>query len=362
MIFDLASRWFLLLFLLLPVLWWRWLDPRYRTTVRFSSVATLQGIRPTWAVAARWVLPALRTLTVTVLILAMIRPQKPNEQTRIFSEGIAIELLVDRSGSMQAMDFKLDGKSVDRLTVVKKVVRDFVRGDDRLEGRPDDLIGLIAYGTYADSRCPLTLDHDYLIEAMDKTEIALNREEGQTAIGDAVALGVERLQSLDRQRRQARLNPVKSRVMVLLTDGESNAGVIEPLKAAEVAATYGIRVYTIGVGTEGMAPFPMIDAFGRRRLVQQPVSIDEETLRKIADTTRGQYFRANDTESLRNVYAEIDKLEKTRTEEKRYLQTTELATTTVKLGPVTVPPLLLCAFVLLAMEIVLASTRFRRLP
>ena len=150
--------------------------------------------------------------------------------------------------------------------------------------------------------------------------------------------------------------------MILLTDGDSNAGIIEPLKAAEMAATYGIKVYTVGVGTNGMAPFKGVDAFGREVLVSRPVTMDEETLRKIADKTGGKYFRATDTDSLASVYAEIDKLEKTKTEEKRYYQTTEWATSAVKLGGVTWPPLLLIVLALLAAEVVLANTVFRRLP
>jgi Ca-activated chloride channel family protein len=362
MIFDATSRWLLLLLLVLPLLGWRWLDRRRQTSMRFSSIRPLEGLGTTATMRARWLLPVLRAAAIAVLIVALARPQKPDEQTRISSEGIAVQLLVDRSGSMRAMDFRLDGKPVDRLTAVRKVVREFVMGEGKLKGRPDDLIGLIVYGTYADNKCPLTLDHGYLIETLNKTQIADTNEEGQTAIGDAIALGVDHLQALERLRSRGQLARIKSRIMILLTDGESNAGLIDPLKAAELAASYRIKIYTIGAGTNGMAPFKAMDPFGREVFVSQPVTIDEETLRKIADKTGGKYFRANDTDSLGRVYEEIDKLEKTRTEEKRYYQTTEWATSAVKLGSATLPPLLLVVFGLLAVEMVLGHTWLRRLP
>lgn len=377
MIFHPLAKWLLLLLLVIPVIWWRWRDRRLRTSVRFSSVRPLEHLGKTWAMRARWLLPALRTAAIAVLIVALARPQKPDEQTQVYSEGIAIQLLVDRSGSMQAMDFRLDGKPVDRLVAVRKVVKDFVLGQGKLKGRPNDLIGLIAYGTYADSKCPLTLDHGYLIESLNKTEIATTNDEASTAIGDAIALGVDHLQALERQRSLGGqisgtgglgtlgggAGPkIKSKIIILLTDGESNAGVIEPLKAAEMAATYGIKVYTIGVGTNGMAPFKATDAFGQEILIPQHVSMDAATLQKIADKTGGKYFPANNTDSLENVYAEIDKLEKTKTEEKRYFQTTEWATSAVQWGSVRWPPLLLVVFGLLSAEVILANTWLRRIP
>jgi len=362
MIFDPTSKWLLVLLLVIPLIGWWWRDRKRLTSVRFSSVRPLEHLGTTWTMRARRVLPGLRIAAIALLMVALARPQKPDEQSRIFSEGIAVQLLVDRSGSMQAMDFRLDGSPVDRLTAVRKVVRDFVLGEGDLEGRPDDLIGLIVYGTFPDSKCPLTLDHGHLIQALDKTEIAARNEEGQTAIGDAIALGVDHLQGLERQRSRGQLQKIKSKIMILLTDGESNAGIIDPLKAAELAATYGIKIYTIGAGTNGMAPFKAMNAFGQEVLISRPVSMDEETLRKIADKTGGKYFRATDTDSLAKVYREIDQLEKSKTEEKRYFETTEWATSSVKLGPVTLPPLMLCVFGLLATEMVLGSTILRRLP
>ena len=359
---TLHSAWFLLLLAFVPVIWWRYLSQRYRSTVRFSSTAALRSLDRTWKTRMRLVLPVLRTLAVVLLVVALARPRKGNEQTRVFSEGVAIQMLVDRSGSMQAMDFHLDGQRVNRLAAVKKVVQSFVLGDDGLPGRPDDLIGMITFARFADSKCPLTLDHGYLVETLQKTEIVTQRTEDGTAIGDAIALGVEHLRALERQRRLRGAERIKSKIMILLTDGENNAGDITPLKAAELAKTFDIKIYTIGAGTEGIVPMRDINMFGQPVLRRVSAHIDEETLRRIAATTDGKYFRATDTDSLRQVYAEIDKLEKTKTEEKRYLQYKELATESVEAGRIRLPPLLLGVFVLLAVEMVLANMAFRQVP
>ena len=362
-LFHPNARWALLLLVLLPVLWWRVFMRRQVNAVWFSNVGPLQGLHAGWRSRLRWLLPILRTAALILLIVAVARPRKGNEQTRLPTEGIAIGLLVDRSGSMQAMDFTIDGKRVNRLAAVQNVVRSFVLGDKELKGRPDDLIGLIVFGTYADSKCPLTLDHAYLIDALNHSEVARTEAEGQTAIGDAIALGVEQLRNLDRSRQLHLGHPIRSRVLILLTDGQSNAGDIDPLKAAELAHSQGIKVYTIGAGTQGLAEVPDVDVFtGRTVMRQVQVSIDEETLRKIADVTGGRYYRATDTDSLRKVYADIDKLEKTRTVERRYLQYREIATEWTHWGRLNLPPLLLVVFVLLAAELVLGHTWLRRLP
>jgi Ca-activated chloride channel family protein len=356
----------LALLVVVPLIWWRWLRRSQHAAMRFSSVDHLQRQGRTWRVRARHTIPLLRTLAVVLLVLCLARPQKGNEQTRISSKGIAIQLIVDRSSSMRALDFTLDGQRANRLAAVKRVVHDFVVGDgDELEGRPDDLIGMIVFAGYADSRCPLTLDHGYLRETLERTEIVQpeeGRDEDGTAIGDAIALGVEKLRDLDRRRNLRDAGKVKSKIMVLLTDGRNNRGDVSPAKAAEIAAAFGIKIYTIGAGTKGLAPMPGVDLFGRETLFPVEVSIDEDTLRTVADVTGGQYFRATDTKSLREIYAEIDKLEKSKTEEKRYMQYSELATRALSLGPVTLPPLLLVVLGLLACEAILANTLFRKIP
>jgi Ca-activated chloride channel family protein len=365
MTFHEGSPWFLLLLVLVPLIWWRPLSKSRRPALLFSSIQPITRLASTWAVSARHVVPLLRTMAVVLLVVCLARPQKGNEETRIFAEGVAIQMLVDRSGSMQAMDFHVEGKPVDRLTAIKKVAREFVLGQegrDELAGRPDDLIGLIVFGTYADSLCPLTLDHDHLLKTLDAAQIATTNEEAATAIGDAVALGVERLRLLEQKRDMDDARTIKSKIVILLTDGENTAGDFEPLQAAEMAAAFDIKVYTIGVGTRGMAPTPSTDVFGRKVMRPMPVNIDEDTLREIAKATGGQYFRATDTKSLEEIYATINELEKTEIEERRYMQYKELATAGVEAGFLTLPPLLLIVLVFLALEIVLDNTRFRRIP
>lgn len=355
--------WALLLLPLAALVWARRvIRPRY-TAVRFSSTEPLMAAGRTWAVRAQALPVLLRTLAVLLLILCLAQPRKGNQQTRIKAEGIAIQLVVDRSGSMRALDLSLRGRRTDRLAAVKTVVKDFVGGGEGLRGRDDDLIGAIVFARDADSISPLTLDHAYLLDALDKTELAKNQNEDGTAIGDGLALAVERLKTLEQQRGLRNEQKIKSKVIILLTDGENNAGDVEPLKAAEIAAAFGIKVYTIGAGTRGMAEVVVTDPFsGREVLRQMPVSIDEDTLRKIADLTKGKYFRATDADSLKRIYATIDTLEKTRTEERRFMDYKELATEWVRLGAVTMPPLLLIAFVLLGIEVLLANTWLRRIP
>lgn len=341
---------------------WRWYRARSRTAIAYSSVELLSVMPTTWAVRARIVLPLLRTLAILLLVLCVARPRKGNELSRVTTEGIAIELVVDRSGSMRAMDFQGDNGRVNRLDAVKTVATEFITGGGKLGGRPDDMIGLIVFAGFADAQCPLTLDHAYLAEVISKVEPAANRTEDGTAIGDALALGVEHLRTLDESRRTTKQQAIKSRVMILLTDGVNTAGDIEPAQAAEMAAAFGIKVYTIGAGTRGFAPMPGQDIFGNTVMQNVPVQIDEDTLTRIAEMTGGRYFRATDTDSLVEIYGQIDKLEKTRTEEKRYMQYKEPAIERVKIAGITLPPLLLVALCLIAIELLLAHTRLRKLP
>jgi Ca-activated chloride channel homolog len=358
--------WMLLLCVLVVPIWWRWFARGAHGAIRFSSVNWFRRRGGGLRVRLRVLLPLFRTLAVLLLAVCLARPQEPNQETRIFSEGIAIMMLVDRSSSMLAMDFSVNGEPVDRLTAVKKVFEEFVVGDgDELEGRPDDLVGMITFAGFADSKCPLTLDHGFLLEALKQTEIVSaseGREEDGTAIGDAIALGVERLEDMDRRRRLDPTRKIKSKIMILLTDGESNRGEIEPLKAAELAANRGIKVYTIGAGTTGRAYVRVKNRFGGESLQSMRVSIDEDTLRAIAETTGGRYRRATDTDSLREIYAEIDELERTETEEKRYFQYAEFATEWIRLGGVTIPPLLGVVLLLVVCEVVLMNTVLRKVP
>lgn len=305
---------FLLLALLVPFAFW--LANRRPSVLRYSSLripdSAPKSIKSRFAI-----LPAvLMSLALLLFSVAMAGPRTPDAETKVSRDGIAIMMVIDHSSSMQARDLVKDDYSVDRLSVVKDVFRQFVLGGDGApgDGRPDDAVGLIAFAGYADSLCPLTLDHGNLTTVVDDLEIVSTRQDDGTAIGDGLALAVERL----------RRSKAKSKVAILLTDGVSNAGAIDPKQAAEVADATGVKVYCIGAGTQGSAPFPSVNPFsGRRELRLMDVEIDEKTLQMIADKTNGKYFRATDREALAAIYAEIDRLERTEVTEQRYLQYNE---------------------------------------
>jgi len=259
----------------------------FSTTAIASALSRGRRTRP------GQILSAIRLLTIGLLIVALARPQLGNTTTEIKASGIDIMLAVDVSGSMQAMDFTLHGNPVDRLDVVKSVVDQFI------DARPNDRIGLIAFAGRPYLVSPLTLDHDWLRNRLDSLSIGMI-EDG-TAIGSAIGAGVNRLRD----------EHAKSRIMILLTDGMSNAGKVPPLIAAEAAEALKIKIYTIGAGTRGEAPMPIVDSFGHKRLVRARVDIDEDTLTKVAQMTGARYFRATDTQSLKEIYNEINKMETT---------------------------------------------------
>lgn len=248
----------------------------------------------------------LRLATLAVLIVAAARPQLGNTTTEIKASGIDILLAVDVSGSMEAMDFSLQGKAVNRLQVVQEVVGSFIAA------RPNDRIGIVAFAGRPYLVSPLTLDHQWLAKRLEALTIGM--VEDGTAIGSAIGSAINRLR--DRQ--------AKSRIVILLTDGISNAGQVPPLVAAEAAETLGIKVYTIGAGTRGEAPVPVTDQFGRRQMRMARVDIDEDTLRAVAEKTGAQYFRATDTASLENIYKEINAMETTTRTIKKFSQYYEL--------------------------------------
>ncbi|MFN2424989.1 MAG: VWA domain-containing protein [Candidatus Binatia bacterium] len=287
-------------------------------------------------------LPALLLAAATVVLaVALAGPRTGDTSTHVHREGIAIVMAVDRSGSMNARDFVAGDASVSRLDAVKNVFHEFVEGGDAGKGRPDDLVGLVVFGTYADGVCPLTLDHANLLAILDDVKIALEAEEASTALGEGLGLAVERL----------REHPAKSKVIILLTDGVSNAGEIAPMQAAKLAADNGIKVYTIAAGTRGMAPIPVMGADGREYLRRVYVDMDEETMKKIADATGGRYFHARNAEGLAEVYAEIDRLERTEVTEVRYLQYREHF-----------PALVQAGIGLIALAALASATFLRRLP
>jgi Ca-activated chloride channel family protein len=346
--------WLLLLAPLLAIGWWN--GRRRPAAVVYSNVDVLKTLPRTAAQRVRRLLPWVALFGLALLTVALARPQSGSEEFLVRAEGIAIEMCIDRSGSMQAMDFEIKGEPVTRLQIVKKMFREFVEGGSGLAGRPDDLIGLVDFGGFAEAKCPLTLDHAALEQLLDTVQVArpmidangnmvnrnLLQEDQSTAIGDALALAVDRLKE----------SKAKSKIIILLSDGASNAGVMPPEEAAGIAKTFGIKVYTIGIGTtSGTAPMQAVDAFGNTVMMQIQADLDEDTLRMIAETTGGQYFNAQSSQSFKEIYATIDKLEKSASEGRRYTQYRELYEYSLWPG-----------LALLLGQVLLVSTRFRTLP
>lgn len=356
--------WFLLLLLGLPFFVWRFFRNRREEGVLYSSLTVGFGVRPTLRQRLRWLPNLFLLCSYVLLVVAFARPRVGREQTIVNTEGIAIELVVDRSGSMQALDFQIDGNHVDRLSALKNVASKFVLGDpddeeDSLGGRVSDLLGLVIFAGYADSVTPLTMDHAYLMSQLNQTQIVNERSEDGTAIGDAISLAVEKLSTLESRQENG---SVESKIIILLTDGENTAGEIEPVQAAELAAALGIKIYTVGMGTKGRAPFPVRRTASGQVLVQyQMVNIDEDTLREIASKTEGKYFRATDTSSLEEIYAEIDQLEKTKIESESFVDYKELAIQSHRFSGFWIPPLLLIAFLLLMIRSILQNTFLRQI-
>jgi Ca-activated chloride channel family protein len=356
------SPWSLLLLLFLPLVAWRmWASPR-AAAIPFSSTHFALGLKCTWRQRLGWLPAALTLCAMALMIVALARPREGREQTVVDSEGIAIEMLVDLSGSMHAMDFQIKGQHVDRLTAIKQVAARFVHGDkvsekaSGLKGRPSDLMGLITFARYADALLPPTLDHAFLLEKLNHTEIVSRQSEDGTAIGDAISLAVEKLNRLDTRNQQK----IHSKIIILLTDGENNAGDFDPVQAAELAKTIGIKIYTIGVGTRGAAPVPVTDPFtGQQEIQWAAVDIDEASLEKIAHATGGKYFRATNTESLASIYHEIDQLEKTKVESRHFTDYRELAIQSSHVNGWNLPPLVLLALGFLSARVLLVSTVFR---
>ena len=336
---ELRDPWFLLAGLIVPLLWL--LLRRSSGVVVYSSL-TIPLAAPRSARARLAGLPPLLlALAALMIAVALAGPRRGDATTRVSRDGIALMMVIDRSGSMNARDFA-DDTEINRLQTVQRVFRDFLTDADGAARRPDDLIGAIAFGSFPDSVCPLTLDHGSLATIVGDLEILSARNESATAIGDGLALAVERL----------REHTARSKVVILLSDGEDNASIIDPLTAAQLAADHGIRVYTIGAGRDGAVLFPVIDPFtGQERLQERFFELNEEDLIRIAELTDGQYFAAQDGEALEEVIAEIDALETSEITEVRYLQYTEFF-----------PWFVLGALGLLSVAGILGGTVLRRLP
>ena len=358
------TPWLFLLLLLVPILWWEWFTGRKQAAVAYSSTSLLATVPRTMIQRTRWIIPVLRTITITFLIICLVGPMRADAITQVHSDGIAIELVVDRSQSMSALDFERDKRPIDRLEAVKSVVAEFVMGEDGgREGRTSDLIGLITFGTFADSNSPMTFDHEHLVGILDQIQTA-PQDESRTAIGDAIGLAVSKLTAL-KDREDLRLDDqIKSRVIILLTDGEQTAGELDPLVSAHLAAEYGIKIYTIGAGNETNPIFPMTNP--RTGQVQYKragnLPLDEDVLREMAQITGGRYFRARDLASLKEIYDSIDELERSEIHQQQYMQYEDMAVEPVRLAGIPLPPLLLIPMITLLAEILLVSTFYRRLP
>jgi Ca-activated chloride channel family protein len=281
-------------------------------------------------------------LAAVALVIAIAGPRRGDRDARIRRDGIAIMMAVDVSGSMRALDLSEKNRELTRLDAVKQVFERFVLGGKRLSGRLDDAVGLVAFARYAETRSPLTLDHGNLVTAARQLEFARESEDG-TAIGAGLELAVQRLTEFKTKEI--------GKVVILLTDGESNVHDIDEDTAIDDAIKAGIKVYTIGAGTKGIAPIRVDVGDGRSELMQTQVSIDEATLRKIADRTKGQYFRATNHASLEQIYAEIDKLERTTIEEDRFIEYRQYYGWFVAI-----------AMGLVVLALVLRSSVLRRLP
>jgi Ca-activated chloride channel family protein len=331
-LFRFANPEYLFLLILLPVLALYHIRRGQRLTgnVKYSTLKYMQNIRSSLRQKLRKNLFVLRLILLGLLILALARPQSGARQQEITTEGIDIMLGLDVSSSMLAEDFK----PKNRIEAAKTVAAEFI------QGRTNDRIGLIIFAGEAFTQCPLTLDYGVLLELLDKVNVAPQEWDG-TAIGNGVATAVARLKD----------SKAKSKVIILLTDGRNNTGEVNPVTAAQIAQTFNIRIYTIGAGKRGTALYPVDDPLFGKRYVQMPVEIDEDVLKKMASQTNGQYFRATDSNKLREIYSQINEMEKTKIEVKEFTKYSELFVNYAGIG-----------MALLLAEILLSYTWLRKLP
>jgi Ca-activated chloride channel family protein len=329
-----AHPYFLLLLLLLPLL--AWLKGRRGQPPAFlySAVRLVEGLTRAQRSRAGAFLAVLRWLVLALFIVALAQPRLVKSATTVKASGVDIVVALDLSGSMISEDFVVRGGRVNRFNMARAVLKQFI------DQRPNDRIGLVVFAAQAFIATPLTLDHDFLQENLDRLEIGTINAD-QTAIGDALSTALNRLRELKS----------KSKIVILMTDGQNNAGKVDPLTAAEAAQALGVKVYTIGIGTRGLAPMPVFMNGQKVGYRQMPVDIDENTLQKIADKTGGKYYRADNAERFQQIYAEIDKLEKTEAIINKFTQFDELFPWLVSFG-----------LALLLVEVALGQTVFRRLP
>ncbi len=359
---DFASPWMLLLLVLVPLMaWWSWRQ-KGTAAVTFSSLRHIRNTPGSWRLKLRPLLGLLRWLCVAFLIIGLARPRKGTVLSEVSAEGIAIEAVVDRSSSMQAeMEYKSD--KINRLEVVKRVLKDFIQGDGHdFTGRPGDMIGLITFAGYADTTCPLVLSHNALLEFLKQTNIVKIRSEDGTAIGDAIALGAARLKKAEEELKRRRMHmgldkgldsssgdyTIHSKIIILLTDGVNNRGT-DPLQAADLAKKWGIKVYTIGIGSRDS--YRTVNTLMGPMRIPTADELDENLLTAVAERTGGFYARADDAESLRQIVEKINNLEKSKVKAVQYTEYSE------RFNWWTWP-----ALGLLLLEILLSCTLFRKIP
>ena len=345
--------WFLAL--IVPVgLWaWRWWRRRRKAGVLFSSVSNARQAGRSWRQRLQWLPTALGDVALILLVVCLARPQAGNERIHDISEGIAIEMIVDRSGSM-GQEMQYEGKEMTRLEVVKDVFQRFVYGDGKsLEGRPNDLIGIISFARYAETACPLTLSQKVLKTLVDKIDLARDQSEDGTAIGEALALGIARLHTADETlAKQLKKNKtdyhIKSKVIILLTDGENNVG-RKVESVIDLAVKCGVRVHVIGVSGNGM--MVVQTPFGQKKLPVRQPKLDTRELEALASKTGGTFQMATSAERMLEIYSDIDKMERTQIESIRFVDYKELF-----------QPLALTALGLVVLKLLLEASLLRRLP
>jgi Ca-activated chloride channel homolog len=333
-----------LLFLLLLLPLFAWLKGKRGQPPAFvySSVQLVRGILNISRTRAGAVLSALRWLILAMFIFALAQPRLTKNETEVKASGVDIVVAIDMSFSMACEDFEVGSEVLNRLAMAKEVLKKFIAK------RPNDRIGLVAFGSQAYTAAPLTLDHDFLLQNLERLHLG-SIDGGATAIGSGLSTAINRLRDLKS----------KSKIVILMTDGRNNAGKITPLTVAEAAQALGVKVYTIGVGKHGMSRRPYMDAsgalildpFGRKQYMSDPEDLDEKPLQEIANMTRGRYYRADNSKNFQAIYAEIDKLEKTEQQVKKFAHHQELFAWIISPG-----------LGLFLLEMLLRHTVWRRLP
>jgi len=337
-----AHPFLLLLLLLLPLLGWLKGKQGKPPAFVYSSVQLVRGILNVSRTRSGAFLAALRWLILAVLIVALAQPRLTKSETKVTASGVDIAAVLDMSFSMADEDFELHGQPADRMTMAKEVLKKFI------DMRPNDRIGLVVFATEAYTAAPLTLDHEFVQQNLERLQLG-TIDGGSTAIGSGLSTAINRLRELKS----------KSKIVILMTDGRNNAGKVAPRTVAEAAKALGVKIYTIGVGKRGESRRPRLDRsgrplhdfFGRKIYDPDPEDLDEDVLQEIANMTGGSYYRADNSQRFQAIYAEIDKLEKTEAEVKKFAHQEELFAWVISPG-----------LGLLLLEVMLRHTIWRRLP